>query len=84
MKTLLLATAIILGMSSVANAQIFSVPAGNSDVLIHYPPSPHELYSPTAGSHWVRGHYRRNGTYVAPYRRSNPNGVCWDNINGCR
>jgi len=57
-------------------------PLGRDDVLINHPPSPHELYTPTAGSHWVRGHYRRNGTYVAPYRRSKPNGVCWDNIRG--
>ena len=27
----------------------------------------------------VRGHYRKNGTYVAPYVRSNPNGLKYDN-----
>ena len=27
----------------------------------------------------VKGYYRKNGTYVAPYVRSNPNGVKYDN-----
>ncbi len=27
----------------------------------------------------VKGHYKKNGTYVAPYVRSNPNGLKYDN-----
>lgn len=29
--------------------------------------------------HPVRGHYRSNGTYVEPYRATNPNGTTLDN-----
>lgn len=28
---------------------------------------------------WVNGYVRGNGTYVAPYVRSNPDGVLWNN-----
>ena len=27
----------------------------------------------------VRGHYRKNGTYVRPHMRSNPDGNPWNN-----
>ena len=32
-----------------------------------------------AGSHAVRGHVTKNGTYVAPSQATNPNGICLDN-----
>ena len=31
------------------------------------------------GSHGVRGHTTRNGTYVAPHRQTNPNSSRYDN-----
>lgn len=33
----------------------------------------------SGGSHAVRGHVKRNGTYVAPTRAKNPNGTKQDN-----
>jgi len=33
--------------------------------------------------HWVNSYYRADGTYVPGHWRSNPNGTCLDNINGC-
>jgi uncharacterized membrane protein len=39
-------------------------------------------YSPpsgTGGSHSTHGYTRRDGTYVAPYRATNPNGTKADN-----
>lgn len=35
------------------------------------------------GSHTVKGHYRSNGTWVNSYRRTNPDGKCWNNYGGC-
>jgi len=32
-------------------------------------------------SHGVEGHYRSDGTYVAPHYRTNPNGSTHDNYN---
>ena len=32
----------------------------------------------------VRGYYRKNGTYVAPHYRTNPDGYCSNNLHGCR
>jgi hypothetical protein len=32
-----------------------------------------------AGSHYVRGYTRSNGTYVAPHYQTNPNGTSADN-----
>lgn len=31
----------------------------------------------------VKGYTKSNGTYVAPYIRTNPDSVCWNNFNGC-
>lgn len=28
---------------------------------------------------YVRGYYRRNGTYIAPHYRSDPDGTIWNN-----
>jgi hypothetical protein len=33
-----------------------------------------------AQADWVRGHFRSNGTYVAPYYRTPPNGSPYDNL----
>ena len=32
-----------------------------------------------AGDVYVRGYYRKNGTYVQPYIRSSPDGYRWNN-----
>lgn len=32
----------------------------------------------------VDGYFRSNGTYVQPHVRTNPDGVCWNNLSGCR
>ncbi|MGO9017397.1 MAG: hypothetical protein ACLQVJ_03505 [Syntrophobacteraceae bacterium] len=37
------------------------------------------LLSGNALAGWVEGYYRSNGTYVAPYYRSNPNSSVTDN-----
>jgi hypothetical protein len=34
-----------------------------------------------AGS--VNGYFRRDGTYVQPHFRSNPDGYCFNNYGGC-
>ena len=34
----------------------------------------------TARAEWVRGHFRSNGTYVAPYYRTPANGIPYDNL----
>lgn len=34
----------------------------------------------TARADWVRGHFRSNGTYVAPYYRTPANGIPYDNL----
>lgn len=39
-----------------------------------------EVTREPAQTHTVKGHVRSNGTYVAPYIRSNPNGTTSDNI----
>ena len=31
----------------------------------------------------VRGYTRSNGTYVAPYHRTSPDGFCSNNYGGC-
>ena len=36
-----------------------------------------------SGYHWVKPHYRSNGSFVNGYMRSNPDGYCWNNISGC-
>ena len=36
-----------------------------------------------SNQHWVNSYYRADGTYVPGHWRSNPNGTCLDNINGC-
>ena len=50
-------------------------------------------YQPSTGLHdpnvqmaqvYVDGYYRRDGTYVRPHVRSNPDGNCWNNYGGCR
>ena len=33
--------------------------------------------------HYVKPYVRSDGTYVRGHMRTNPNGVCWDNLNGC-
>ena len=33
-----------------------------------------------AQADWVRGHFRSNGTYVAPYYRTPANGIPYDNL----
>ena|SRR2546425_9778781 len=33
-----------------------------------------------AQADWVSGHFRRNGTYVAPYYRTPANGIPYDNL----
>ena len=33
---------------------------------------------------WINPYTRSNGTYVQGHMRSRANGVCWDNIRGCR
>ena len=36
-----------------------------------------------SGYHWVKPHYRSNGSFVNGYMRSNPDGYCWNNLSGC-
>ncbi len=36
-----------------------------------------------AGTHWVNGYTKSNGTYVQGHYRSNPDGYCYNNIRGC-
>lgn len=33
-----------------------------------------------ANAEWVRGHFRSNGVYVAPYYRTPANGIPYDNL----
>ena len=33
---------------------------------------------------WINPYTRSNGTFVRGHNRSRANGVCWDNIRGCR
>jgi len=33
-----------------------------------------------ARAEWVRGYFRSNGTYVAPYYRTPANGIPYDNL----
>ena len=33
---------------------------------------------------WINPYTRSNGTFVRGHNRSRSNGVCWDNIRGCR
>jgi hypothetical protein len=41
----------------------------------------------TSNNHYaqvrVRGYYKRNGTYVQPHTRSNPDGISWNNWSAC-
>jgi len=37
------------------------------------------ICSSTVEAVWIRGYYRRDGTYVSPHYRSNPNGLRYDN-----
>lgn len=37
------------------------------------------ILSPAVEAAYVRGYYRRVGTYVRPHYRSNPNGLLYDN-----
>lgn len=43
------------------------------------PPSPLSTPSPNLNSTHVRGHFRKDGTYVMPHLRSTPNGTNHDN-----
>src|SRR5215510_15165870 len=36
--------------------------------------------SVTSRADWVSGHFRSNGTYVAPYYRTPANGIPYDNL----
>ena len=36
-----------------------------------------------SGYHWVKPHFRSNGSFVNGYMRSNPDGYCWNNLSGC-
>lgn len=37
----------------------------------------------TSGIHWVDPYFRADGTFVMGHLRSNPDGICWNNLNGC-
>ena len=40
-------------------------------------------YFTVAGTHWVNPYFRKDGTFVRGYLRTNPDGFCWNNFSGC-
>ncbi|MDW7747021.1 hypothetical protein [Halomonas sp.] len=68
-------TATVLGVMAVGAAAMaagYSAGAGGGSSYVN------------PNQHWVSGYYRSDGTYVPGHWRTDPNRVCYDNINGCR
>jgi len=78
----LIATVVMIGVAS--------IPSRPTNSLQSSPPverveqsAPHHVQHPVADhghTHHVKGYYRKNGTYVQPHERSNPNGTKSDNL----
>ena len=70
---------VAVSLIAISTSTFAGVSINTSDILIH-DPSP---FINVSGSHWVNGYFRSNGTYVRRYQRTNPDGVCFNNYNGC-
>lgn len=71
--------AITISASSLANINILMSP----DLINIERDTPAGGLIKVVGYHWVNPYFRKDGTFVRGHLRSNPDGVCWNNLSGC-
>lgn len=61
----------------------YQLSSGDDDYYYFYdaPSSGTNSYTTSPGVHYVEGYYRKDGTYVRPHIRSNPDGNPYNNLN---
>lgn len=67
---------IVFSIAAIASAPVFALSGGGARLGGSHSSTSHSY---GGGSHSVRGYVKKNGTYVAPSRATNPNRSKYDN-----